>query len=93
MPVVELAVEVAVAMDTVMVATSQSTLMILKKLVVNDHHGNDYQDGHGHYGGGHGENCGFREREFPIFDAHQTWVFSVLYLLALSATLAAAGFR
>jgi len=35
MPVVELAATVTA--NTVMVATSQSTLMILKKLVVNDH--------------------------------------------------------
>ncbi len=66
-------------------AEFQLTLMILKKLVVNDHHGDDYHDGHG-------ENCSFREREFHTFDAHQTWVFSVLYLLAESATLATTGF-
>ncbi len=55
-------------------------------------HGNHDRRSSGGHDGGYGENDGFCEREFPTFDAHQTWVFSVLYLLALSATLAAVGF-
>ena len=54
-----------------------------------DHGGHDHDGG---YGENNAENDGFREREFPTFDAHETWVFSVLYLLAVSATLTTTGF-
>ena len=45
----------------------------------------------GGYGENNAENDGFREREFPTFDAQKTGGFSVLYLLALSTTLTTTG--